>query len=80
MIPKSLGPGQTSRTATRLTASVAKSKSEAKKLGLTSVFDQYKSRTGTIAVVDADGETVTVFKGVSDPERYDDAIGQACTS
>jgi thiol-disulfide isomerase/thioredoxin len=60
--------------------SVEKSKAEAQKLGLTGIFDEYKSRTGTIAVVGPDGETVTVFKGVSDPTRYDDAIGQACTS
>ena len=60
--------------------SVEKSQAEAKKLGLTGVFDEYKSRTGTIAVVGPDGETVSVFKGVSDPTRYDDAIGQACTS
>ena len=60
--------------------SVAKSKAEAKKLGLTGVFDEYKSRTGTIAVVGPDGETVSVFKGVEDPSRYDEALGQACTS
>jgi thiol-disulfide isomerase/thioredoxin len=60
--------------------SVTKSKAEAEKLGLTGVFDEYKSRTGTIAVVGPDGETVSVFKGVEDPSRYDEALGQACTS
>ncbi len=59
---------------------LAKSKAEAERLGLTTVLDQFKSRTGTIAVVGPDGETVNVFKGVSDPARYEDAIGQACTS
>jgi thiol-disulfide isomerase/thioredoxin len=57
-----------------------KSQAEAKRLGLTTILDEYKSSTGTIAVVGANGETLGVFKGVSDAESYDEAIGQACTS
>ena len=56
------------------------SQADAKRLGLSAILDEYKSSTGTIAVVSASGETLGVFKGVSDPERYGEAIGQACTS
>ncbi len=61
-------------------AALEKSRAEAERLGLTAVFDEHKSQTGTIAIIGPDGETVTVFKGVTDAERYEGAIGQACTS
>ncbi len=61
-------------------AALEKSRAEAKRLGLTTVLDEFKASTGTIAVVGADGKTLEVFKGVSDPARYDEALGQACTS
>lgn len=57
-----------------------KSRTEAKRLGLTTILDEFKASTGTIAVVSAEGETLNVFRGVSDPTRYEGAIGLACTS
>lgn len=61
-------------------AALDQSRTAAKQLGLTSVLDKYKARTGTIAVIGADGVTLDVFNGVSDPDRYSDALGLACSS
>ena len=61
-------------------AALQKSRAEAERLGLTTVLDEFKASTGTIAVIGTDGETLDVFRGVSDPARYDEALGQACTS
>ena len=61
-------------------ATLKESTAEAKRLGLTTVLDEYKASTGTIAVLDADGKTLSVFKGVSDASKYDEALGLACTS
>jgi len=61
-------------------AALKESTAAAKRLGLTTIFDEYKSSTGTIAVLDADGKTLSVFKGVSDASKYDEALGLACTS
>lgn len=59
---------------------LTESRAEAKRLGLMNILDEYKSSTGTIAVVGADGKTLDVFKGVSDAKKYDEALGLACTS
>ena len=61
-------------------AALQKSEAEAKRLGLTTVLNEHKSSTGTIAVVAADGETVSVFRGESDPAQYEEALGLVCTS
>ena len=61
-------------------AALQKSQAEAERLGLTNVLDEYKSSTGTIAIIGPDGETLDVFKGVTDAERYEGALGQACNS
>ena len=61
-------------------AALEQSRTEAKQLGLTSILDKFKASTGTIAVIGADGVTLNVFNGVSDPDRYDDALGLACSS
>ena len=59
---------------------LTESRAEAKRLGLVAVLDEFKSSTGTIAVVGADGKTLNVFKVVSDAKKYDEALGLACTS
>jgi thiol-disulfide isomerase/thioredoxin len=56
---------------------VEKSRAEAKLLGLTEVFDRYKGSTGTIAVLDAQGNPIAVMKGELDFTRYKEAIAQA---
>lgn len=60
---------------------VAKAAAEADRLGIRAVFDQYKSRTGTIAVVNGKThEVVEVMKGVTDAAAYDPAIKRALDS
>ena len=56
---------------------IDKSRAEAKLLGLTEVFDRYKGSTGTIAVLDAQGNPIAVMKGELDFTRYKEAIAQA---
>lgn len=44
-------------------------------LGITAFFDANKGRTGTIAILDPKtGEPVSVFKGETDPEAYQDPL------
>jgi thiol-disulfide isomerase/thioredoxin len=56
---------------------VDKSRAEAEMLGLTGVFDRYKGKTGTIAVLDAQRNPIAVMKGELDFTRYKEAIAQA---
>jgi thiol-disulfide isomerase/thioredoxin len=58
--------------------SLQEAKVKADQLGILEVFKEYKSRTGTIAVLD--GEThrvVQVFKGEQDFTKYEKAVAQA---
>lgn len=59
---------------------VAESKALAEVLGLTPVFNRYKSRTGTIAVLNANKNTVAVMKGEMDFATYQEAIAKASAS
>jgi len=56
---------------------VAKSRAEAERLGIVAFFDQYKGRTGTAAVLAADGTPVKVMKGEMDSQKYVDALREA---
>jgi thiol-disulfide isomerase/thioredoxin len=58
-------------------AAVARSAAEADKLGIRDFFDSYKSKTGTVGVIDASGKTVTVLKGEMDPSKYVAAVEKA---
>ena len=59
-------------------SSTASSRELAESLGITGLFDQYKSQTGTIAVVDgATLQPVEVLKGELDVARYRPAIEKA---
>ena len=61
--------------------SIARSLLDADRLGIRPIFNQYRSRTGTIAVVDGRTlEAVEVLKGQTDPERYAAAIARATAS
>jgi thiol-disulfide isomerase/thioredoxin len=54
---------------------------EADRLDIRAVFDAYKSKTGTIAVLNGrTHEVVEVLKGVTDATRYDSAIQRALES
>lgn len=54
---------------------------EADRLGIRSVFDHYKSRTGTIVVIDPrTREPVEALKGQTDVERYAEPIERARAS
>lgn len=60
---------------------VENSLAEADKLGIREVFDQYKSKTGTIAVVNGKTlEVVEVMKGQTDVAKYAPAIERASES
>ena len=56
---------------------VARSAALAESLGLTAFFDANKSKTGTVGVLDARGETVKVLKGELDPAAYVAALREA---
>ncbi len=58
-------------------ASLASSRHEAERLGLLEVFEAFRSRTGTVAVLDPRGEPVEVFRGETDLDRYRAAIARA---
>jgi thiol-disulfide isomerase/thioredoxin len=59
---------------------VEESKALAEVLGLTPVFNRYKSKTGTIAVLNANKNTVAVMKGEMDFAAYKEAIAKASAS
>ena len=51
---------------------------EAQRLGIDGFFDEYKARTGTIAVLRGDSRAkVEVMKGVTDVARYETAVALA---
>jgi len=56
---------------------VAASREQAERLGLTAVFDRYKSKTGTIAVLDGEREPVKVMKGTIEFAEYERAVTEA---
>ncbi len=58
-------------------AAVARSAAEADRLGIREFFDSYKSKTGTVGVIDACGNTVSVMKGELDASKYVAAIRKA---
>lgn len=58
-------------------ASLAAARREAERLGLLEVFEAYRSRTGTVAILDPQGEPVQVFRGETDLDRYRAAIARA---
>ncbi len=58
-------------------AAVARSAAEADRLGIREFFDAYKSKTGTVGVIDASGKTVSVMKGEMDPSKYVAAVKKA---
>jgi thiol-disulfide isomerase/thioredoxin len=58
-------------------AAVARSAAEADRLGIRDFFDSYKSKTGTVGVIDANGKTVSVLKGEMDPSKYVAAVQKA---
>ncbi len=59
---------------------VQESKALAEVLGLTPVFNRYKAKTGTIAVLNANKNTVAVMKGEMDFAAYEEAIAKANAS
>lgn len=56
---------------------VAESAAEADRLGIRDFFDSYKSKTGTVGVIDANGKTVSVMKGEMDASKYVAAVEKA---
>lgn len=56
---------------------VARSSAEADRLGIRAFFDEYKGKTGTVGVLTASGEPVSVMKGELDTEKYVVALAQA---
>ena len=56
---------------------LARSTAEADRLGIRAFFDSYKSKTGTVGVIDANGKTVSVLKGEMDPSKYVAAVKKA---
>jgi thiol-disulfide isomerase/thioredoxin len=60
--------------------SLEKARAAAEVLGLVEFFDRYKSKTGTIGVLAADGTPVVVLKGERDFGAYDAAVEKASAS
>ena len=59
-------------------ATLDRSRAEANRLGLTEFFDSYKSKTGTIAVIDGSThEPVSVMRGELDFAKYAAAVAEA---
>ena len=56
---------------------VEASRARAEELGIVAFFDEYKSRTGTVGVLDASGTTIVVMKGELDAEKYVEALKKA---
>ncbi len=57
---------------------VAASMAEAERLGITDFFAAYKSKTGTVGVLDgATREPVAVMKGETDVAAYQEAVDEA---
>jgi len=60
--------------------SLESSRENARRLGLSELFDDVKSSTGTIAVLRPNREPVRIFKGVLDYAVYEAAIREADAS
>jgi thiol-disulfide isomerase/thioredoxin len=58
-------------------AAVARSIAEAERLGIGAFFDRYKGTTGTVGVLDADGNPIRVMKGELDLDPYLAALAEA---
>jgi thiol-disulfide isomerase/thioredoxin len=58
-------------------AAFEQSRARAQELGIEAFFDQYKSRTGTVGVLDASGKTVVVLSGETDADKYVEALKKA---
>ena len=56
---------------------VARSAAEADRLGIRKFFDAYKSKTGTVGIIDADGKIVQIYKGELDVDKYVSALERA---
>ncbi len=57
---------------------VEQSRADAERLGLVAFFDQYRSSTGTIGVLDGEtGEPVRILKGERDFSKYEAAVIEA---
>lgn len=59
---------------------LAASRATAEVLGLEAFFDEYKSQTGTIAVLTAQKQTVAVLRGELDLAAYREAVDAALGS
>ena len=58
--------------------SVARATAEADRLGIREFFDTYKSKTGTVGVLDgASRQPVSVMKGETDLAAYESAVAKA---
>ena len=58
-------------------AAVERSRAKAEELGISAFFDEYKSQTGTVGVLDASGRPIEVLKGETDPAKYLTALQEA---
>jgi thiol:disulfide interchange protein len=58
-------------------SAVEKSRARAEELGIVAFFDEYKSKTGTVGVLDAEGNEVVVLKGETDADKYVAAVAKA---
>jgi thiol-disulfide isomerase/thioredoxin len=58
-------------------SAVEKSRARAEELGIVAFFDQYKSKTGTVGVLDAEGNEIVVLKGETDADKYVAAVAKA---
>ncbi len=58
-------------------AAVVRSAAEADRLGIREFFDSYKSKTGSVGVIDACGNTVSVMRGELDASKYVAALSKA---
>ena len=56
---------------------IAASRATAEKMGLMPFFEEYKSQTGTIGVLDAKREPIAVLKGETDISKYEQALNEA---
>jgi thiol-disulfide isomerase/thioredoxin len=56
---------------------VARSAAEADRLGIRKFFDSYKSKTGTVGIIDTNGKIVQIYKGELDVDKYVSALERA---
>jgi len=58
-------------------SAVEKSQARAEELGIVAFFAEYKSKTGTVGVLDASGKEIVVLKGETDADVYVTALAKA---